>query len=91
MKEPLRGVEPFSSDWQRMAMIVIQTLAKIGQSHTRYRSELTQEAWSHRCHSGSFCSERAFSVLQTGNGAAWMSRAMMQMLRLLQHSPGLTS
>ena len=91
MKEPLGGVEPFSSDWKRIAVIVIQTPVKIGQSHTRYRSELTQEVRSHRYHSGSFCSERAFSFLQTGNGAAWLSRAMMQMLRLLQHSPGLTS
>jgi hypothetical protein len=91
VKEPLRAVEPFSSDWQRMAMIVIQTPVKIGQSHTRYRSELSQEVRSHRCHSGSFCSERAFSVLPTVNGAAWMSRAMMQMLQLLQHSPGLTN
>ena len=28
MKEPLRGVEPFSYNWKRIAMIVIQTLAE---------------------------------------------------------------
>ena len=28
VKEPLRGVEPFSYNWKRIAMVVIQTLAE---------------------------------------------------------------